>query len=71
MAFTSQSGAFALRSRAGKANARIQKERGYPYCVKAREARLRKRLERLLSLLSADCCEHCIIRAKLNMRRSD
>jgi hypothetical protein len=66
MAFTSQSGAFALRSRAGKTNARIQRDRGFPHLVKARIARARKRLEQLAQLVSADCCEHCTLRLRIS-----
>lgn len=66
MGFTTESARWMLRHRAGKANARIQKERGFPYLVKARAALARKRLAQLALLVDSDCCEHCSIKLRIS-----
>ena len=71
MAFTSQSGAFARRSRGGKKAAVNQRARGFPALAKARQVRAANRARQIaqqLAMLSGSCCEHCSLRRLADMQ---
>jgi len=63
MAFTSESGRFALRSRGGKTRAKNERARGFPSLVKARQVRAlnraRQKSEHLAKMFDSLCSRHC------------